>query len=402
MTKPVTSLVLICSFWANYLMAQETPRDFNAAMKAVGEGKLLQAITILEPLAEKEQFASQFLGQIYPFVGEYEKARRLRPAAASNYTTQLPVDYALEDAVDAIVSEANGRQIVIINEAHDAPEHRNFVARVAVQLKRIGFTHYAFETLAEPSDELLARGYPVTATGMYSNEPQFGELIRDAMKIGFIPINYEVEEIESTNDPVDAINGREKAQCQNLVDRLFRKDPHARVLVHVGLDHAIEEPKQSSDKEILWLAARLKKATGIDPLTIDQITSLDKMHAGFKGPMVAKNAERRFFVGGPFKGFVDVQVFHPQSAITNGRPNWLAADSRRRMIDIPNEIQAKSGRLLVQARDSSESQDSIPADRILLVPGSHRPMLSLRPGSYQLETQDESGETIKSLRIVVE
>jgi hypothetical protein len=237
---------------------------------------------------------------------------------------------------------------------------------------------------------------------MYSNEPQFGELIRDAMKIGFIPIKYEMEAAEPIRDPVDAVNRRESAQCQNLVNRLFSKDPDARVLIHVGLEHAMEEPKQSGNKEILWLAARLKKATGIDPLTIDQITSLDNVPTEYKVPMVARDLENRFFVGGPFGGFVDIQVFHPPHAMVNGRPNWLAADGRRRMIDIPNEIQAKSGRLLVQARNSSESQDSVPSDRVLLAPGSDRPMLSLRPGSYQLETQDEFGATLQSLRIVVE
>ena len=72
------------------------------------------------------------------------------------------------------------------------------------------------------------------------------------------------------------------------------------------------------------------------------------------------------------------------------------------MIDIPGEIQAMSGRLLFQVRYVSEGQDSIPADCILLAPGSHRPILSMRPGSYQVEAQNEHGETLKSLRILVE
>ncbi len=317
MFRSTIPFILFCSLTQSCLVAQETSEVLFRAMKAIESGRLLQGIGLLEPLAAKDEFAREMLGQIYPFVGEYEKAKTLRSPAAAKYKAELPADYALTDAVDAIVSAAKGRQMVIINEAHDAPEHRNFVSRIALKLKEIGFTHYAFETLAEDSKQLLARGYPITTTGMYSQEPQFGELIRDTIKIGLIPISYESEEVEQLDDPIDDINRREKAQCQNLVDRLLSGNPEARVLIHVGLDHVMEEPKKAGKKEILWLAARLKRLTGIDPLTVDQITSLHPAMTHHQVPMVAQNDQKQFLVEGPYRTYVDMQVFHPQVAMIN-------------------------------------------------------------------------------------
>ena len=401
MIRTGIQFLLMSAFISGCLFAQEIPTELRQAITAIEGGKMLQGIALLEPLAVNNEIAREMLGQIYPFVGEYEKAKAIRPTAAARYKTEIAAGYELSDAVDAILSEAKQHRIVIINEAHDAPEHRNFISRIVMKLKDIGFTHYAFETLAEDSEQLRARGYPIRSTGMYSQEPQFGELIRDSIKVGLIPISYESEEMEPLNDPVDEINRREQRQCQNLFDRLLEKNPDARVLIHVGLDHAMEEPKKAGNKEILWFAARLKKLTGIDPLTVDQITSLKSVAGNHNVPSVAQNAQKQFYVGGPFRGYVDMQVFHPPVTLKFARSMWLVDDTTRRMIDVPPALLPKEGRLLIQARPIHESADCIPSDQILAISGVPCAKLSIRPGSYKIETQDELGAPAKSLELVV-
>ena len=74
-----------------------------------------------------------------------------------------------------------------------------------------------------------------------------------------------------------------------------------------------------------------------------------------------------------------------------GRPNWLLSDKSRRVVEIPSELEAGSARVLVQAFYANEGPNAVPADQVLLDPGGLRPALSLRPGSYRIVSQDESG-----------
>ena len=380
--------------------AQSTPDGVVAdAMKAAGDGKTLQAISLLE--SHKDQTYNDILGTLHSFVGNSEKAESLRPRAARDYETGLPTDGRLTEALGEIARRAEDRQLVIINEAHDAPEHRAFVGRLVEKLRSIGFSYYAFETLGEAPQSLKGRGYPVQETGYYSQEPRFGELIRDAIRCGLIPIRYEAEDVATSGNPLVDINTREHAQCDNLVEQVFRKTPDARVIIHVGLDHVMEKPRDVGKDKIIWLAARIKTTTGIDPLTIDQITRLRSFPPEQQMPTLAYSASGEPFVGGPYEGYVDLQVYHPPTRMTKGRPDWLLRDQRRRVVNVPDEIKVESKRILLQAFYANESTDAIPADQVVLDPNEPRPALSLRPGAYRLVRQNEDGNVLPSLKLNV-
>jgi len=372
------------------------------AMKAASEGRLLRAISLFESRTEDRDAFRDILGALYSFAGEWEKADELRPPAAREYEVTLPPDCRLTDALEAIAVEAHGRQLVIINEAHDAPEHRAFISKLVEILRQDGFSYYAMETLVEDPRVLSQRGYPVRSTGFYSVEPRYGELIREALRCGFTPVSYEAEPVAGAGNPLERMNAREASQCRNLVERVFSKHPDTRVLVHVGLSHVMEEPKKVGGSEIQWLAARLKQATGIDPLTIDQISHLRPPADGHARPAVAVDPRGRPFVGGPYQGYVDLQVYHPPTTSRRGRPSWLLGDERRRVVDIPDEIEGGSTRVLVQAYYAHEVDDAVPADQVLLVPNRPRPVLSLRPGSYRIVSQDERGELSAARSLIVQ
>jgi len=395
----LAATLMVPSLARSQEILETTVRD---AMKAVGEGQLLRAIAMLESDPENLDKFADILGTLYSFVGNWERANELRPRAARNYEVTLPAHCQLMDALETIAREAHGRQIVVINEAHDAPEHRAFISLLAEMLRKDGFAYYAMETLVEDPTALSQRGYPVRSSGFYSCEPQYGELVRDALRSGFTPISYEAEHLEESDNPIENINKREELQCRNLVERLFSQDPGARILIHVGLDHVMEEPRKISGHEIHWLAARLKKATGLDPLTIDQITHLRRESDGHTKPMIACDPQGRCFVGGPYQGYVDLQLYHPPAENLNARPSWLVKDQRRRVVKIPSEMKAGSTRVLVQVFYSNESDDAVPADQVLLIPGASRPVLSLRPGSYRIVSQDESGDDTGSRDLTVE
>jgi hypothetical protein len=257
--------------------------------------------------------------------------------------------------------------------------------------------------------ELTRRGYAIRGTGFYTNEPVFGDVLREALAMGFKLVAYESTSDKSPADPVDAINSREAGQCRNLMDRLFAKHADARVIVHVGFDHVMERPRKLDDgREINWMAARLARATGINPLTIDQTMHTERGDASLTTPqwqqafkngwlgqaIVLNRRDGAFEVTGHFAGSVDMQVFHPPTKLIDGRPDWLVIGTGRAAVSIPEEIRTESARVLVQAFMQREREDAIPVDQVVLIPGEPRPKLFLKPGEYRMVIQDERGREI--------
>jgi hypothetical protein len=211
------------------------------------------------------------------WVGDTERAiesfRESGMRASAKSPAEAVTDPEVRGALDAIVEAVRDRQIVMINEAHHVPRDRAFATLVALELRKLGFRYLAVETLTDkPTDALVARGYPVEWDGYYSRDPVFGDFIRRALAVGFIPVAYEHASFQET-DPKRRLARREEGQASNLVERILAKDPGARVLVHVGYGHlrkAVEEtvaiPKM--------MAEYFREKTGIEPYCIDQTQPL--------------------------------------------------------------------------------------------------------------------------------
>jgi hypothetical protein len=381
------------------------------AMALVTDGKPLAGLATLESDADKDH-SLQELATLRSFVGDWHGAH----LAMDNSLPKRPKDAApfsepviRSSALDAIVEQARHHHIVIVNEAHHVPQHRAFILQMLRKLRTQRFEYYAVETLDEDVQQLTRRGYAVRATGFYTNEPVFGDVIREALAMGFKLVAYEATSNTSPADPVDAINSRETGQCRNLMERLFAKDADARVIVHVGFDHVMERPRKlENGREISWLAARLARATGCNPLTIDQTMHSERgaarlatpqwqqavKNGWLDQPIVLKRKDGAFDVTGHFAGSVDIQILHPPTKLIDGRPDWLVNGTGRTAVSIPEDIRAESARVLVQAFLQRESEDAIPVDQVVLMPGEPRPKLLLKPGEYRIVVQDVRGREI--------
>ncbi|MBL8892117.1 MAG: hypothetical protein JNL67_19230 [Planctomycetaceae bacterium] len=390
--------------------------DTRAAFEAMQNGKYLQALTMLEQHDPNHAMVKQELATVRSFVGDCQGALAAFAADAAGAAEEptkieelkAQLDAALPlPALETIVQLAKDRQIVILNEAHHVPRHRAFALELAVRLKELGFDYFAAETFSPMTDVLQKQGYPDLTTGFYSNEPVFGDLIRTTLSLGYRPIAYEMMSPPPANaDQADRVNHREAEQCNHLVARIFQGNPHAKVFIFVGYSHATEDTRTLADgREVAWMAARLKKATGIDPLTIDQTLDTDFSAdiirpnpwqqrittSGIEGPVVFRQSDERYLVQGPYAGKVDLQIIHPLTRLQRGRPAWLLALPGRRAVEIPTEILGAKKRILVQAFVASEPNDAIPVDQVLVVPGVEPPVLALRKGSYRIVVQDEEG-----------
>ncbi|MFP3943729.1 MAG: hypothetical protein ACLFWF_07540, partial [Alphaproteobacteria bacterium] len=184
------------------------------------------------------------------------------------------------DPLTAIVSAARRHRVVIINEAHDWSAHRAFIEDVASALAKEGFSTYAAETFQfEPGRE--PRPYLRNEEGYYSREATYGRLARTVLALGYKLVPYEQKLIFASEEEKAAyrelpsskrIARREEEQANNLIARFFDRNKKAKILIHVGYSHAREVPQTRKDGKttLVWMAARLKQKTGIDPLTIDQ------------------------------------------------------------------------------------------------------------------------------------
>ena len=271
------------------------------------------------------------------------------------------------DPITEIVRQSAGHRVVMINEAHDAPRHRAFIADLAHALRRRGFDIYAAETLFPVRDE--AQPWPAVNDGWYSREPVFGQLLRRARADGWRFAAYDdMATPASAVSPDDQMIYRETRQAENL-QSLLAANPEARVLVHAGYDHLLETPEEGG---LAMMAERLKAATSLDPLTIDQTRNVAPSDA-----YVVCDPARLTPAG------IDIRLGTPRLSFENGRPAWRQALGQK-PIYLP-AMANPSVATIWEARNADEPDEAVAVDRVLVRPGETLPFL-LAPGRYRAES----------------
>lgn len=320
----------------------------------------------------------------------------------------LPADATAPDALAAIVEAARDRRVVMLNEAHVASRHRHFLARLLRALRPLGFDVLAAEDFINPPAGPGApdvRTYKAGAAlnptfGFYLHDPVYAEAVREAAGLGYRLAAYEQRSDQRVRGEAGlaAIVRREAAEADNFIADVLALNPGSRILVHCGYSHLRKVPDRSGSA---WFAARLREASGIDPLCVSQA------YTGSFGPHGADPATttavlERFkpadsivvrgadgWIGARSAG-ADLAVFHPPLADVAGRPGWLAADPARRRVEVavPGP---RAATVLVQAIHAVDPDLAIPADQQVLEPEAASAVLFLRPGDYRLRLETETG-----------
>jgi hypothetical protein len=266
------------------------------------------------------------------------------------------------------------------------------------RLRTLGFTHFAVEGLDERDRDLATRGYPVEASGIYVREPLYGEIVRTALKLGFIVVPY-----ESTTPGAD-MTAREQEQARHLIERVFRPDPQARLFVHAGYAHV---HKRAGYLDAEPMTMQLKRMSGLDPLSIDQTVLRPlggaREYADYRGLL------RRFAIREPTvlatnhadgawslePDFYDVSVIlAPPARMIVGRPDWLTLGGMREIVPVDIDLSDEHLPCVLEARYAGESAKAVPGDRVLVEHGRGQVVLFLRPGKYRLTATDASGRSV--------
>lgn len=311
-------------------------------------------------------------------------------------------------AIPEIVRRARQTRIVILDENHLDPRGRAFALEVARALRPLGYRVLAAEALKRDADDaasltkmtaLSADGYVRPASGYYLDDPVFSDFLRQSLALGYRLVSYETTRTDYANDPIDAQGQREQDQADNLLRRAVRQYPDAKILIYAGEHHAAESPIAAEGGKVALMAQRLRRITGIDPLTVDQAglsripmnrpdTDLYAIAAPkARGRSVVLLHDGAPLVVGLLAGSVDLQVVHPSGRKVGGRPDWLLG-MHRKPVPVPPEWLPESGTRLVQAFLANESDDAIPVDQVLVAAGAPAPLLMLPAAAVRYRAQD--------------
>jgi hypothetical protein len=416
--------------WQALQLAAETKSDDIMAGANTHKGLLDQYEVMRQAYGSDNSPAfhlifGQYLSWYQSFLGNY-------PDAMDSYSIGQPplegdspspltdAGYVAQPALDAIPELARGYRIVLFNEAHNIPLTRSLTVQLLSKLRQDGFNYFAAETLYESDTALQSRGYPIDASGFYTREPVYAEMVRTALKLGFKVIAYEA----TTN--AGGSDARETAQARNIDEQVFKADPQARLVVNAGYSHIVKSGEYLDGAS---MAEHLYKLTHIPMLSVEQTMlyphpSSSGDHPYYtavmqqlrpKAPIVFVNA-----AGEPWSlrpGY-DVSVFFPPVKMLHGRPDWLSLGGLRRPYLVIGDRCKTSSVCLVEARYHDEGADAIPADRMLLEQTpmmdskSHIPVFSsyqsipsgnlyLRPGKYQLTLVNDDDRVVEKESIVV-
>jgi hypothetical protein len=167
------------------------------------------------------------------------------------------------------------------------------------------------------------------------------------------------------------------------------------------------------------MAQHFHKMSGIDPMTVEQTMLIEHpkgtenhpyYHAVVDSlkptaPIVFVDADGKPWSLKP-KAY-DVSVFFPVDQIRDGRPTWADLDGLRKSYFVSGDKFCQDQYpCLIEARYADESDEAIPADRLVLDPverfderlmkghGETQANLYLRPGKYRVIATNEGNRVL--------
>lgn len=303
-------------------------------------------------------------------------------------------EFSKISAIPVIIERAKKSKVVIVNEAHHMPQHRVFTTTLLQGLYDEGYRHLGMESFlsSRRSDStILANKYPILTNGYYVKEPQYGNIVRQAVKIGFKVFGYE-------SQGHDNLKEREINQANNIKEYI-EANPEGKYLIHCGFAHGSEGIYGGSWEKAM--AARLTEFTGIDPLTIDQTTYSEKSNKEYENPyyqltdvekpsIYVKNDS---IFGEYRKGsWFDIYVFHPRTKNFN-RPQWMIYGSRKAHYLDFQKAEINCPCLVFAYFEGEEIGKAIPYD--IQETKDKVVNLILEKGKYNIILLGENGESLK-------
>jgi hypothetical protein len=326
---------------------------------------------------------------LYSYVGNYSAAlnslnkRRTQKQGLDESTMN---SYGYITAGPYIFQQATNRQIVIINEDHHNSSHRVFTASLLKGFANMGFKYFCAEGLrSRKSDSLNIRGYPVLTDVDYY-DPQFSNMLREAMRLKFKVIGHDTANFAFVNNPDPFLFDRTRDSLgARKIQAILAKDPSAKIIIHCGQSHGYECTfDQNLGKRF---AALVHEFTGIDPLTINQDHYQEKMILDGDIPLYLGKIKEVSVIDFGSKKYntdcEDMTVIHPATKFVNNRPDWLLKADNQYFF--PAKYLKGSENVLAVAYNATEPAGlAVPVDVAEIDGDTSDTALVLPPGKYNL------------------
>ncbi|CAN1536455.1 hypothetical protein MCETHM1_01584 [Flavobacteriaceae bacterium] len=345
----------------------------------------------------------QYGATYYSINGNYKKALQTWDKTMSkvpSITTQDSLyfnQFQPQDAKEYILYRSKNEKLIIINEAHNNSRHRVFTTSLLKGLYKNGYHFLGIEAL---DDTLInQRKFPVLKGGsMYIHESQYGNLIKEALDIGFTLFNYEYKWVKGKTQ-----KDREREQAENIA-KIMAQNPNAKFLIHCGYDHLNEGTPGIKEWEKA-MASRVHDLSGINPFTIDQIPCSEKgdlkfntpyiQMANIKKPSIMVNVQGKTYFGEIGKERADCSIIYPVSTYTNQRPDWLTLDGQRKTFHFTSNSITEYPVLVMAYRNNEFEQEGIPADVIEVKNKDEKVDLVLNKGDYRIIVKNKDYKIIQ-------
>lgn len=364
---------------------------------------LVEKLPLIEALSKEYAVDSvafdilmQELSVYYSFAGQYKEVLISNDRSSNENSSTLDdlTQFEVKGAINHILKKSETHQIVMINEAHDRSQHRVLTYRLLDGLWKQGFRYIAAESLNNNASEQIKNDYITNNAGYYTKEAIFANLILKAKKMGFEIISYDNYKARKLN----TIEERETNAAQSIKEKVFDKDPKAKILIHVGYSHI------SEDK---WLASKLKKITGLATLTVDQTTRMEQSNELYEHPtytMAAKNSKlktpfvfvnnEKVWSSNPNKW--DISVFWPRTTYQQGRPSWAALGRSQHNVTASD---CKDKFPCMFEVFKSNLADEVPIDRIIVSSSKDKKSVFLSKGDNIIVITGSDGKQITKTTI---
>lgn len=327
---------------------------------------------LVEKDSNQNAFALQIAATNFAFQGDYKQALKIwneqRPNQKEIKLTEFDSLFFVKSKVisakDYIIEKSKNEEIIILNELHHNSSHRKFARLLLKDLYDNGYRYLGLEALND--NQINQRKFGTLESGYYTSEPEFGNLIKEALDLGFILFGY--EESETDNWDADKWKNREIAQAQNIF-KFMQSHTDGKYFIYCGAGHAFEGDNKGRGKSMAGVLADL---TNMNPLTIDQNRYSDKGENNYNQPLsklvktnepsILINSDGTVFRGNSTSYETDISIIQPIESDENKSAFWL--DENQNEIKIPKEKTIEYPALLLVYRKGELATNGIPTQVI--------------------------------------
>ncbi len=406
----------------------EDGRQENRRVEFIASGELIKDNTDLAQINVTEADLSyRFSNELnvnakpyqYNFIGRYKDIFKCQLRDKTSKPSSILKEHKSISAVQYINEEIKEQRLVFINDSPLHPQTRILTKELLQVFRDKGFTHLAIEAFTNGKEKLDRIGHPTINMGIYTDEPLFGDLIREAIRLDFNIVSFNPSTVEldrakkivqksmslSPKDPKLTINSANWSKAMNL-NRQFSKNKAAKYLV-------ITHKNQTQKKEInniRSMAYWYQQITQTAPYTIDQVTMNEQCpatehpvykFANVNYPAVMKKYTKVYNAPiNDVEELSDLQIFHPRTQFVQNRPTWLKQGDQKSAFQINADQYNMTYPLLVIAYATNEDIEiAVPLDVIEISNSRDAMPLFLPPGKNVLVLKDK--KTRKKLEIEV-